>query len=193
MKVSKTLPLFALLGIMFLLLTAATCGVQPPTASADGCIDPAKIDKTGVCTQDYRPVCGCDGQTYGNTCMAEKAGITVFTPGECGKCIDASQIKKEVICTKEYRPVCGCNGVTYSNECMAKAAGVTKWTQGNCEEANSSNENDLPKDCFDARQISMGGCPEIYKPVCGCDGKTYSNKCEASRDGILKWQEGACK
>jgi hypothetical protein len=36
-----------------------------------------------VCTQDYDPVCGCDGETYGNRCMAKVAKVQVDYPGEC--------------------------------------------------------------------------------------------------------------
>jgi hypothetical protein len=36
-----------------------------------------------VCTQQYIPVCGCDGQTYGNACMARAAGVPRHTPGAC--------------------------------------------------------------------------------------------------------------
>lgn len=35
-------------------------------------------------------------------------------------------------------------------------------------------------------------CPEIYRPVCGCDGFSYSNACEASRFGVSVDFEGTC-
>lgn len=51
------------------------------------CDDP---DRRGVCTQIpevcteiFQPVCGCDGETYANPCMADAAGVSIDHDGEC--------------------------------------------------------------------------------------------------------------
>ena len=67
------------------------CAAEEYCEFGDGtCLLPTMGIMNGVCTRRPEacymlidPVCGCDGQTYSNDCMAHQAGTSVAEKGEC--------------------------------------------------------------------------------------------------------------
>lgn len=155
------------------------------TSADNDCLDIETYISNPNCPGVYAPVCGCNGKTYSNNCIALAAGVTSSTNGVCKtECFDPDTIDMQANCPLVVDPVCGCNGVTYGNSCEAlRYGGVLNYTQGAC-----------PTGCRDAGLIDTTVlCQTVIDPVCGCDSVTYENSCVALyRYGVLMTTPGPC-
>lgn len=161
------------------------------------------VSADGEDVQDILSGPAVSSQIKYHTQSVEPACVWCFIPPHCfpvpSDCPRPSML---------YDPVCGCNGITYENECIAKVLNcVPCVTEGPCRDAhhNHLRVHDTKHDeCVLPPVCDPGGvaCPMapinhedsfVYAPVCGCNGVTYGNKCEAMVLNCVPWvTSGSC-
>ena len=47
--------------------------------------------------------------------------------------------------------------------------------------------------CMEPKRDVNSACHRILDEVCGCNGVTYGNSCEAYNQGVRNWTNGKCK
>ena len=82
--------LFGLLALLMLFfMSVISCNknddncVSIPSAQSGTCIDSNLGGNADECIEIYDPVCGCDGITYDNYCVADSSDVSSYVPGEC--------------------------------------------------------------------------------------------------------------
>ncbi|MFN0032522.1 MAG: Kazal-type serine protease inhibitor domain-containing protein [Flavobacteriales bacterium] len=168
-----------------------------------GCINQTQIEwgTTISCPDLWAPVCGCDDNTYSNSCDAYYfGGVTTYTLGECddttclivpamvdfGDCEMPLGFVRRDGTWCEYISGCGYigdNGYDYSEYFFESSYACLNFCLGS-----------VVLDCPDVSLIDLNVmCPAVWEPVCGCDSVTYSNSCVAlNHHGVWEYTPGEC-
>ncbi len=173
------------------------CAYEPGQACGGSDAPAPCRPRPQACDEQFAPVCGCDGKTYGNACQAAMNGTGVFQLAACDApppCVEG-QMKNDGCNT------CFCTGGAWV--CTARAC--TDAGSGAACGARAGNTCTSAEYCAYQAGASCGAadaestckprpmvCTTEHAPVCGCDLKTYGNACSAAMAGQGVYLEGPC-
>ncbi len=167
----------------------AYCEFPSGTCGGSGTCVPRPTGCPGDCPR----VCGCDGADYCNACEAAESGVSVQHAGPCGgeSCGGLGML-------------CGAG-----QQCCLLCGG-----DGICVPAGEMCPLVECPGCFGPADCSFGvvcvfepglcggpgacaprpdGCDDDCPGVCGCDGETYCNDCNAMQAGVSVATFGPCE
>lgn len=176
-----------------------------------GCTSHTEVPGEAQASLDGDPSFESNGECFTNEECGDgfyclfgiKGGDPCGADGLPGVCVE-----RPIACLTIHDPVCGCDGRTYSNACYAAGAGVNVAYPGECEDKNECSArvgcpDDQYCDFGPPQTCGRGGetgvcmarpdaCLDIWDPVCGCDGRTYSSECHAALAGVDVDHAGEC-
>lgn len=130
-----------LLSLLFVLLLFSACGAQSGKSRLSGATT-NELNALGCsCTFQYFPVCGDNGRTYDNDCIARCYNVS-YRSGACsGSANQQCDENSGYVCGQPPMPECPADQLctqqmpaqqTYANECMMKADNATFVRNGEC-------------------------------------------------------------